>query len=226
MAEQRSIEIRAKKLGILLRDARIAAGKSMKDCSNVIGVSSYMIGSFEKGENSPSLPQLEGLAYYLDVPLEHFWGEEVITGMDETRIDRSNLERLIPLRQRIIGAKLRKTRQETGTTMGELAETVGVTTYILRSYERGERPIPLPELEVMAQELETPIDEFKDQDGVVGQWAAQQRAIHQFMELPPEIQEFVSKPINSPYLELAKRLSEMPVGKLRSVAEGLLEITL
>ena len=41
-----------------------------------------------------------------------------------------------------------------------------------------------------------------------------------------ELQGFVCKPINRPYLELAVRLSEMSVEKLRGVAEGLLEITL
>jgi hypothetical protein len=44
--------------------------------------------------------------------------------------------------------------------------------------------------------------------------------------MPVDLQTFVSKPINRPYLELAQRLSEMSVDKLRSVAEGLLEITL
>jgi len=43
--------------------------------------------------------------------------------------------------------------------------------------------------------------------------------------MPVEMQVFVSKPINRPYLELAIRLSEMSVDRLRSVAEGLLEIT-
>ena len=47
-----------------------------------------------------------------------------------------------------------------------------------------------------------------------------------FKEMPPELQAFVAKPINLPYLELAQRLSEMSVDKLRAVAEGLLEITL
>jgi hypothetical protein len=47
-----------------------------------------------------------------------------------------------------------------------------------------------------------------------------------FAELSPELQDFLSKPINRPYLELAQRLSEMDVEKLRAVAEGLLEITL
>jgi len=38
--------------------------------------------------------------------------------------------------------------------------------------------------------------------------------------------DFISKPVNRPYLQLAQRLSEMSVEKLRMVAEGLLEITL
>jgi hypothetical protein len=47
-----------------------------------------------------------------------------------------------------------------------------------------------------------------------------------FAELSPELQDFISKPINRPYLEIAQRLGEMSVEKLRAVAEGLLEITL
>ena len=45
------------------------------------------------------------------------------------------------------------------------------------------------------------------------------------LEMPLDLQVFVSKPINRPYLELAIRLSEMSVDRLRAVAEGLLEIT-
>ena len=46
------------------------------------------------------------------------------------------------------------------------------------------------------------------------------------MELPAELQAFVSQPVNRPYLELAIKLSSMSSDKLRSVAEGLLDITL
>jgi len=46
-----------------------------------------------------------------------------------------------------------------------------------------------------------------------------------FQNLPPEIQSFIVKPTNRPYLDLAIKLSEMSVEKLRSIAEGLLEIT-
>ena len=60
----------------------------------------------------------------------------------------------------------------------------------------------------------------------MGKWAVQKKAVEDFLELPVEMQLFVSKPINLPYLELAQRLSEMSVDRLRGVAEGLLEITL
>ena len=84
----------------------------------------------------------------------------------------------------------------------------------------------MPDLEMLSDKLHQSIKYFEDQHGPVGMWSAQQRAMEDFKELPPEMQIFVSKPINRPYLELAQRLSEMSVEKLRAVAEGLLEITL
>jgi hypothetical protein len=53
----------------------------------------------------------------------------------------------------------------------------------------------------------------------------QQEEIRDFLQLPDEIQAFVCKPVNRPYLELALKLSNMSTDKLRSVAEGLLDIT-
>jgi len=41
-----------------------------------------------------------------------------------------------------------------------------------------------------------------------------------------DLQEFILKPVNQPYLELAQKLSQMSVDKMRDVAEGLLDITL
>jgi hypothetical protein len=54
---------------------------------------------------------------------------------------------------------------------------------------------------------------------------AEQKTIQNFLELDPELQAFVSKPVNRPYLELALKLSNMSTEKLRSVAENLLDIT-
>jgi hypothetical protein len=55
---------------------------------------------------------------------------------------------------------------------------------------------------------------------------SRQKAIQDFLQLPPDLQEFVCKPINRPYLDLAIKLSGMSTDKLRGVAEDLLDITL
>ena len=73
--------------------------------------------------------------------------------------------------------------------------------------------------------LRTEVESLFDQTGTIGKWMAQQKAVQTFLELPPELQDFVSRPINRPYLELALKLSDMSADKLRAIAETLLDIT-
>jgi hypothetical protein len=70
------------------------------------------------------------------------------------------------------------------------------------------------------------IEMFFDQSGPVGQWMNSQRALQKFLDLSEDMQKFVCQPVNRPYIELAMKLSGMSKDKLRSVAEGLLDITL
>jgi len=81
-------------------------------------------------------------------------------------------------------------------------------------------------LEVILKVLGGRVETFFDQGGPVGQWMTQQKAVQQFLDMPVELQNFVCKPVNRPYLDLARKLSEMPTDKLRSVAENILDITL
>lgn len=220
-----AITIRSKKLGVLLKSARLTAGKSVEDCAEVIKSSNAVIEAYESGDASPSLPELEALAFFTKVPIEYFWSRDVLTPgkAENTSFDA---DRLIALRQRIIGAQIRQARFDTGNSLESLAEKSGLEVDSLTLYELGELPVPLPELESIANALNRPMKEFQDNRGPIGTWIRQQRAMQNFAELTPELQEFLSKPVNRPYLELAHRLSEMNVEKLRAVAEGLLEVTL
>ena len=211
------LTLRAKKLGALIRDARLASGLSLEECAHAIGVSSASFESYEMGSSSPSLPELEVLAYTLDIPMEHFWEEQAISARNGAK-KKLQLDQLVKLRQRMIGALIRQARMSADLSLDELATDTQIPVSALESYELGNSPIPLPHLEMLSSLL--------NRSGPVGRWAAQQRAISDFLTLPDDLQDFVSKPINRPYLELAQRLSEMSVDKLRAVAEGLLEITL
>jgi transcriptional regulator with XRE-family HTH domain len=220
-----AIAIRSKKLGVLIQSARNTSENSLEECAEAIGVSSQELESFESGEVSPTLPEMEALAFYLQVPLDYFWGREIIDiSQNEPRVYEK--DRLMRLRNRVIGASLRQARLQTGLTTLELASSVDISEEQLNTYELGEEPIPLPELEVLANSVNRTIKDFQDSRGPIGTWIKQQRAMQHFADLSPELQDFISKPINRPYLEISQRLSEMSVEKLRTVAEGLLEITL
>lgn len=220
-----TLKIRMKKLGILIKDARLCTGKNVVDCARIIGVSPDRIEAYEKGVTSPSLPELEILAYYFDIPLPHFWGKHSLSINQPGQNDPINLPRLVPLRTRIVGVLLRKARIDTGLSTRELAERTNIPEDEIDSFESGKTPVPLPHLEKIAKSLEMNIDDFFDKDGIVGKWSKQKKAIQEFISLPSDLQLFVTQPVNKPYLEIAKRLSEMSVDQLRGLAEGLLDIT-
>ena len=216
--------IKAKKLGLLMRDARVKSGKSIEVCAQAMGLSADELTAIEYGDRPATLPELEILAYYLEVPLDHFWGNEILkTDGNEKLFDPVEIKQL---RQNAIGALLRKARIETVLSEEELANRAGITVTSLQSYEQGEVPIPLPELEILTQVLNNSMADFEDQANPVGSWFVEQRNMREFLELPNELREFIGKPVNRPYLELAIKLSELKVERLRALAEGLLEITL
>jgi transcriptional regulator with XRE-family HTH domain len=225
MDNRSHMTIRTKKLGVLIRDARLAARRTSKECAEAMGISRALLLSYEEGRRAPSLPELEVLVYYLRLPLSHFWGRQAISE-DAPVTEPLNLPRLMAVRQRLIGALLRQERNQANMSLKDLATKSGVPAPRLKSYELGERPIPLPELEIILQALGSRVEEFFDKSGPVGQWLAGQGLVQKFLDLPEEMKDFVAQPVNRPYLELAMKLSEMSKERLRSVAEGLLDITL
>ncbi|MCL4560816.1 MAG: helix-turn-helix domain-containing protein [Chloroflexi bacterium] len=179
---------------------------------------------YEAGEQSPSLPEIESMALFLNIPPDYFWSDhpEIPAEPAGKSVDYG---RLIALRQRIIGVLLAQARAQVNFTPKQLAEKVDLSEEQIRSFEMGEQPIPLPVLEAMILALGTDLEQFLDQKGPIKKWRLSHETLQRFQELPPEIQEFVTKPVNMPYLEVAMRLSEVTVERLRSIAEGLLEIT-
>jgi transcriptional regulator with XRE-family HTH domain len=216
--------IKAKKLGVLIRDARQKNGKSLDDCAHSMGITNDDYIAIELGERPPSLPELEILAYHLKIPLEHFRGNEILGSNGyENSFEPEDIKQI---RQNAIGGLVRKSRLEANLSAEELGEKAGIAAETLQSYEQGDLAIPLPELETIAQLLNNSIEYYEDKESQVGNWFAEQMNVKEFLSLPKELQDFISMPVNRPYLELAIRLSELKVERLRSLAESLLEITL
>ncbi len=219
------ITIRTKKLGVLIRDARTSERRSIQECAQAMGIKPALLRTYEKGRRAPSLPELELLVHYLKLKINHFWGQSALTD-SASQPEALNAEMLVSVRQRKIGALLRQERNKINISVKALSDQTGIPGTRVKAYELGERSIPLPELEAILTVFDARIENFYDQSGPVGQWMTEQKAMLKFLELPEDIQNFACRPINRPYLELAMKLSEMSKDRLRSVAEGLLDITL
>ena len=225
MDTKSQITIRTKKLGVLIRDARLAARRTVHECAEVIGVRKSVFREYEEGVRPPSLPELEILVYFLDLPMDHFWSSQS-RSESISRSEKLDLQKLLAVRQRKIGALLRQERMKSSISIRNLSHQTGIASSRIKSYELGERAIPLPELEVLVRTLGGRIESFFDRHGPVGQWIISEEAVQQFLEMPVEMRQFVALPVNRPYLQLAMKLSSMSRDKLRSVAEDLLDITL
>ena len=218
------IRLRVRKLGVLLYDARLSTAKDSSECADAMSISHEQYQDYENGNQSPSLPEIESLAYYLDIPLEHFWGSQSLSQPISTNPPETEQNRRQE-RDRIIGERLTQGVNNSRLTLEQLASRTGLTVETIEAYQKGEQSIPLPELETLAEALNISMEELADDSGAIGAWRIERRAVKQFVELPPEIQDFISRPINRSFIELAVRISQMPSDRLRTIAESLLEIT-
>jgi transcriptional regulator with XRE-family HTH domain len=190
-----------------------------------MGVKPAIFRSYEEGRRAPSLPELEVLVYYLKLKITHFWGQDALSDAS-LPTESFNLPLLMNVRQHKVGALLRQERNNANLSLRSLSEKAGISANRLKAFELGDRPVSLPELEAILAVLGARIEDFFDQSGPVGKWMTEQIAMQKFLELPEDMQNFACQPVNRPYLELAMKLSEMSTDRLRSVAEGLLDITL
>jgi transcriptional regulator with XRE-family HTH domain len=218
-----SYRIRAKMVGVLLRDARVSAGRTLDDCARLLNVSAEQIEAWELGDSVPSLPQLEILAYFLDVPVSHFWGMETLEG-DAQRNDAQR--EYILLRDRMIGALLRQAREEANVGLEDISGQTGLPADVITAYELGERSLPMHELTVLASAVKKNVSYFLESGSHVGQWLEMKEKWKHFADLPDDVREFAANPLNLGFIEIAIMLSQMPTDRLRRVGESVLNITM
>jgi transcriptional regulator with XRE-family HTH domain len=212
---------RAKILGVLIQDARKYARRSIDECAEVLGLTVGQFQKAEEGQHVISLPELEVLAMYLDVPMAHFWGSHTLSDSPG-----KSYRDLLQLRHRMIGVLLQQARLTAGKTADEMADQVGITAEQLTRYENGQQAVPLLFLEQLGQALGYSVSYFmEDTHGPLARHEAEQKMQRRLEELPSSVKKFIAEPVNIAYLETAMRLSSMDVKQLRGIAEAILDIT-
>ncbi|MEA5078853.1 MAG: helix-turn-helix transcriptional regulator [Anaerolineaceae bacterium] len=235
--DSRLLTIKAKKIGLFLRQARENRHLSVEDCANWLGITADEYASVESGELLLSLPQIESLALFLDCSFTSL--VEGNSSPAQPKPDSTTNQELLSLRDRIIAVALKQHRLAQSLSVADLAASAGISTAELTGYEEELQAIPYLHLEALLSALRVSTDEFFAQSGPLSlqhlssqstptpeSTPSSQATPSPVLEgLSEDMLAFVSKPVNRPYLELAMRLSKMEADKLRAIASSLLEIT-
>ncbi|MFK7805236.1 MAG: helix-turn-helix domain-containing protein [Anaerolineae bacterium] len=216
-------QIRAKILGVLVRDARIHAGRSIEESSQVLGVSTELFEKIESGIENPDMPFLESLSMYLNVPFERFWGDQTLGGFP---VD--DYGDLIAQRRSSLAEQVKTLRESAGKSVAEVAKAAEFEESQLSGMEDGSVPISVFEAEKIANALSLSMWELQDKDseGPLFNHEELQKLMKQIRNMPEDMRAFIVQPVNQPYLSMAMKLSKMEVNRMRDFAADILEITL
>ncbi len=215
--------LRARILGVLIRDARQTRQRTAADLATSLGIPEQTLLQWEFGIASPSLPQLELLAYDLGLPVSHFWGTETLSRSGEAGAFAR--QEYLLLRDRILGARLAQARADAGLAVEDLAARLNLPPEAITAYELGEESIPLSILTSLASATSVSVSYFLEQGNRIGQWLDQQEAFKRFSAMPEDVRTFISNPSNRSFVQLAMWFSALGVTELRGLAESILNLS-
>ncbi|MCY4538946.1 MAG: helix-turn-helix transcriptional regulator [Chloroflexi bacterium] len=220
--EKEVLRLRAKIAGVLIRQSRMAASRSIENCANHLQVPPELVTAWEYGDDAPSPPQLERLASYLNVPPSAFWlHNEPLAFEDE----RAETDHLVALRQRLLGGLLRVARELKRVSFEQLSEVTAIDRGLLQAYESGERVIPMNHLLVLANSLDRDLDYFLGSGyGLDGETEAESAVTAPAVSSEGNRSLAVDRKTQG-IIKLAVAFSQIPSEELHRIADALLSIS-
>jgi transcriptional regulator with XRE-family HTH domain len=217
------LSIKAKKLGVTLSALRKSKGISLEALCQWTDIPQEEMEKIERGESTLSLPEIELIAIKLGLSINDLLLGELADQKDKS--SKAVNEQFTILRDRMIALVLRKTRIEQNMTLEEIAQKSGINVTQMADYESGDISIPWPVLDCICTAYKIPVTTLLAQTSAPEVLSPDSKSSIPAVSIPDGMSDFIQNPANRPYLDLAKRLSELDAAKLRSIAEGLLEIT-
>ena len=234
--------IKRKILGVRMQSARTMMGLNPKELAEQLGIPVNTLTGYEFGQQEASLPELEALAQVCNLPISFFLSNGS-SQQPEQKID-------LMARRKRVGAALRALREEAGHTQDVVGKVLGYAAKKISNYELAKQAIPFGELEKLADFYQVPVSHFfdpafnvtppsaepppaqsKPEPAPPAAAPAPAAAAHLptdmawLADAPDDIKKFLSDPASMLYLRLSMRLHNLSADTLRTLAEGILDIT-
>lgn len=211
--------VRRKIIGVLIRAAREKSHRTIQQTAQRLGVTPGRIRQYESGQREVTLPELELLALFFEMPLSYFLNVDSLIE-EQPPFPPSPDE--IRKRKMALGSKIKQARLAAGKSKEECAAQVERKVGTFARYERGASDIPITELERLAEFLSVNLFYFledrkaSERGGVFD--------LEKLARLPKDVRGFVLDPGNLAYLRMAIKFSDLPTDKLKELGEILLVV--
>lgn len=205
---------------VIHRIQRIRRSKqrSIHDCALILDIPKEDYLKFEEGSVSLTLPEMELLASFFDVPLSSFFDETTPEIVPLSALPRETRSSYKELRHKMIQVRLIMLREEAGISLELLQEMTGISYEDLESYDNGSKPIPVHHLIRICAYLDQPVDVFFSQEP---DFLENPEDSHHQQKWQPEYPEG-KNPAEDPYQQLVEALKQTPKEDQARIAKELL----
>ena len=207
--------LRGRILGVLMRQARLAAERTGEDCARYLSVDAETIEAWELGISVPSLPHLEMLAGFFKLPI----ADETENASDPLPPGNDEYWRL---RQRIVGALLQSGRKAQDLSAEDLSAKTGLDAKLLGKYEYGEAAIPVHHLTILAEAVHLDLSYFADAKGINRQnMSSTAHEASPATDEDADLVEFAADRRNRAFIRLAMAFRDIDREELDRIASAL-----
>lgn len=208
-----------------IQNIRKANRRSIHDCASLLDITKEQYLGFENGTAQLTLPDVELLARFFDVPLTAFFDESPLDNLTLSLPERSHRPQYKHLRHKMIRAKFNMLREKTGVTLEELHEKTGIPQKDLSDFDNISTPIPISNLIMIADCLGESLDYFLDENyqTIENQPDQDNQKTPKWQPEYPEIDKADDNREDDPYEQLVSALKIIPKEEQAQIAKILLQ---
>lgn len=206
-----------------IRKIRRLKQRSIHDCASILNISNEHYLQFEDGNAPLSLPELELLAIYFNIPVRLFFEDKPPDTEPFAVLEEDIRGKYKRLRQKMILAQLEIEIEKENMTLEDLHEATNIPLDALQSYKNGNLSIPVQLLLQIIEALELEENAFYNQDWwpISAAGNTQDQQTHWQPEFPQD-DTSPSEQANDPYQDLIRALKKIPKAEQAQIAKILL----
>lgn len=157
-----------------IKQIRKLKNRSLHDCAKVLNIQKERYHHFEDGNGVLSLPELELLAIFLEVPLQSFFQDSDLELDQAALLSEEKMPIYKNLRDKIIRTKLNLEIEKKGISLENLNDKTGISLQTLKSYQENGESIPFDHITQITEHLGIPINSLlqdtleSDEEFIIG----------------------------------------------------------